>query len=179
MSVKDLLFIISNPTTEMQTLAEALKKLGEVSEPPTFWSGIANNDAFTRDHRRMIVFQLFIRHIKNGITLKALAEILDRPSWLRLENISIVKEIAGKIPVTFDFNDTILVIDALPEVPGDQDSNWTIYLRIEGKINKEDFYKIICGTETENLVAIKERKIIECGISPDRNHIYDQKNFVK
>jgi hypothetical protein len=174
MSEKNILSLISDPATNTHELIELLKKTEKISAPSIFWSGIANNDSFSNEYRRIVIFELFVRHVKNRISLNALAEIVNKPVWLRPENISEVKEIAGKIPVTFDINDTILVIEVLPEISNPEHSSWAIYLRIDGKISKEDFYKIMCMTEKNTPAPLEQKMMKEYGLSPDKKHMYNQ-----
>ena len=173
MTTKNILSVIADPTTDLETVVTSVKKLGDVDESPAFWTRIANDNSFSAQHRRIFIFQLFLRHVKNEITLRQFSKILDKPSWLKIENISVVRELAGKIPITFDMKNTILAIAIFPEISSSRFSHWTIYLKIEGKITSNDFYQLICS-ENEVAEELQQKKLIEYGLSPDKTQMYDQ-----
>lgn len=160
-----LLSIIADPNVDKQTLMETIQKLGEVTESTQFWIAIANSDEYNKDHRRRAVFQLFQRFVSHGMTLFALAQILDNPPWLADEDISIVTVLRGEIPVTWTLEDTVFVLSVFPDFPDGRYANWAIYLRVSGKVNREDFIKVIRGESvTEN---VKNAKVLEFSLSPD------------
>jgi hypothetical protein len=97
-------------------LDEAIARLPmPPSEPPWFWSSIANDSGYSRYHRRRAVFQLFRRHIHAGMRLSELGSLLYHPPWLRASDIVEVNLVAGWIPVLFDPRDSIFVLVVLPE----------------------------------------------------------------
>ena len=60
----------------------AIEKSGEVKEPPTFWSTIANSEEYSAPHRHVSAYELLKRHVSPGMTLGELALALDTPNWL-------------------------------------------------------------------------------------------------
>lgn len=158
---------IADPASSKDSLLNALSNLKEVNENSTFWADIANSDRFNNDHRRRAVFMLFKRHVKPKIRLKELGEILNHPTWLQFENIHIIKELTGEIPVEFNLNNTAILINIFPDLPDGQYERWAIYLSIEGKISVEDFYKIISSGGKKVMKELRERKLLEFGLSPD------------
>lgn len=163
--------VISNPSSSKEGLLKALAKLGPVEEHPVFWTDIANNDKFSEGHRRRAVYMLFKRHVKIGISLQTLGEILNEPTWLKKIDISLVQELAGKIPVEFNFDDTILAIQIFSNLSDGRFENWSIFLRVAGKISVEDFYQIISSGGRKGMKELKERKLLEFGLSPDTSEI--------
>ena len=160
-----LLSVIADPKVDKQTLIETIQKLGEVTESAQFWTVIANSDGYSKGHRRHAVFQLFQRFVSPDMTLFALAQILNNPRWLADEDISIVTVLGGEIPVTWTLDDTVFVLSVFPDLPDDRYANWAIYLRLSGKVNREDFIKVIRGESvTENVMTAK---VLEFSLSSD------------
>lgn len=60
----------------------AIERTDEVTEPPTFWSSIANSEEYSAPHRHVCAYELLKRHVLPGMTLGELALVLDRPNWL-------------------------------------------------------------------------------------------------
>ena len=106
------------------------------------------------------------------MTIEQLSNILNRPSWLRAKDISIVTTLAGKIPVTFDPNDTIFVVAVYSEILNSESGGWNIYLRIEGKTDVEQFYQAMCA-EKNVPEEVKQKKLKEYALFPDNNHMYN------
>ncbi len=169
MKIMDANFsIISNPNSSKTLLLKALKEFDQASdEPSTFWVDISNNNAYNDDHRRRAIFMLFKRHISNDITLYELSTHLKKPDWVKIENLQIVQTVGGGLPVNFNFDDTIIVVQIFPSLSDGRWENWAIYLRIEGKISLENFYKIISGSGRKGKSELNGRRLLEFGLSPD------------
>lgn len=160
-----LLSVIADPKVDKQTLIETIQKLGEVIESAQFWTAIANSDEYSKDHRRRAVFQLFQRFVSPGMTLFALAQILDNPRWLADEDISLVTVLGGEISVTWTLEDTVFVLVVFPDLPDGRYANWAIYLKVSSKVSREDFIKVIRGESVTE--KVKNAKVLELGLSPD------------
>jgi len=159
-----LLHVIANPNTDKETLMRAIQQVGAVSEAASFWSDIA----YSEDHRRRAVFQLFLRHVSPGMTgaamtLAELARILANPSWLADEEIRVVTFLAGKIPVEARFEDTIFLLRLFPDLPDGRWLYWAIYLSVSGKVKAESLSQVLRGDK----VAAGDAKLVEFGLSPD------------
>ena len=162
-----ILDIIINPKTKRETLNQAINQLTDEKEPPTFWSNISNSNTYSAYHRRLAIFSLFKRHIKENVTLNEFAEYLNKPTWLDRQNLVLITEVLGELPVQFTLDDTILQIKIFPELPGEGWDYWAVYLRIEGEINKEDFYQTIQQGNNYTNEKIKNQKLLEYGLAPD------------
>jgi hypothetical protein len=136
---------ITDPRTPRAALIQALGRLGPPGEPPRFWSAIANDDRFSPDHRRRAVFELMRRHVRIPVTVEALAGILDRPTWLHEEDVTVIDRLGGKIPVEFTFDDTVLVVGVFPNVGDTRLSRWSIYLRVQGHRTVQDVVHALQG----------------------------------
>lgn len=120
----------------------ALALLQETSEPPTFWSEIANDPSYPAAHRRRAVFQLLRRHAHGGMTLGELARLLNGPSWLSRPQVRAVAHLHGKIPVSLGPDRSVFAIR--PELPAGDNS--AIYLGIAGhEIDEENLFSILKG----------------------------------
>src|SRR5271154_5038461 len=59
---QELLHLIEQRTTDDETLLQSISHLGQVTEPPSFWTTIANNEKYTIKHRSRCIMALFRRH---------------------------------------------------------------------------------------------------------------------
>jgi hypothetical protein len=167
MNMDELLGIIANPQTDKETLKGTIQKLEAVDEDAKFWVNIANSDQYNQDHRRRAVFALFKRHISPPTTLIELVSILDNPTWLKREDIRVVSELAGQIPVTFNQKDTVFVLSVFPDLPDGRYAFWAIYLRVEGKMTAETFSNILYGHSRDR--QLLDRQVLEFALSPDES----------
>lgn len=160
-----LLSIIADPKADKETLMEAIQQLGTVTESAQFWTAIANSNEYGKDHRRLAVFQLFQRFVSPGMTLFALARILDNPRWLGDEDISVVSVMGGEIPIKWSSEDTVFVLSVFPDLPDGRYEQWAIYLSVSAKLKRKDFIKVIRGESVAE--HVKNAKVLEFGLSPD------------
>lgn len=164
-NMNELLITIADPQIDEETLADAIQALGTVDEDAQFWADITNSSQYSQQHRRRAVFALFQRHIYPPITLGELADILDNPSWIKSEDIGVVGELAGEIPVIYNPEDTVFVLPIFPEVPDGHYAFWAIYLRVEGKIAAETLGNILYGRSSDEQLLNKH--VLEFALSPD------------
>jgi len=159
----ELLSVIANRNISYKKLVKTVEKLSEVTEASTFWSDIANSQKYSKKHRRIAIVELFLRHIKPGMTLSQLARILDNPNWLQSNNVNLVTDVFGWLPLKKLSPGTVFHIWLFPETPG---LIWSISLRISGEITKDDFLKAIWGQEVDPQVL--NAQILEIGMcTPD------------
>ena len=130
--------VIRNPQSSLSDVHDAIEQLPRVTEDPTFWSRIANDTGFSRDHRRACILELFRRHVKRRAELKDVANVLNNPSWLAKEQIHFFGPLAGFVPVTLTFDDSVFSIVILPEPNGDASA---VYLRIKGKLTEDELFE--------------------------------------
>jgi len=149
--------------TEPTKFWKVVERLGSIKESPKFWSDIANSTEYTEFHRRVAVAELFKRHIRPGMKLSELAEVLDSPTWMENSNISTVESIYGHFPLLGLSPGTVFAVHLFPRLPG---LGWFIYLRISGEIGRDDFLKVLRGHDVEQ--RVREAKILEFGLTtPD------------
>jgi hypothetical protein len=159
------LHVIADPGASREALLQALRQLGPVEEPPEFWTKIANSTGYSPDHRRRAVFELFRRHVHPPIAVAELARLLHRPTWLRDEDVSIVSRLGGKIPVKFDFADTVFVIGVLPDLGDGRLVHWSIYLRVRGHVDRQLFVDALrAGASSAS--GVEAAPVLEYGLSP-------------
>jgi hypothetical protein len=162
MSLSGFELIADKNCSEAQ-LISAISNLGPVRESAQFWIEIAENSSYSILHRRHCIFQLFYRHVTQGLTLASLATLLNIPSWLTENNITVVEDIGGSIPVKLSFENSVVVLNILPGKSADL-NRWQIYISVNYKTDSKFFFKLISGAptnqDTENL------RIIEIGFSP-------------
>lgn len=96
---KEGLAAIADPTTPLAQVRRALDRLGPVTELPNFWTNIANNPAFSEEHRGLCVLELFKRHVRVGMTLGQLHGLVRGAPWLAPDDVSIWLVICGYVPV--------------------------------------------------------------------------------
>ena len=160
----DELAAIADPSTGRTALIDAIRGLGPVTEPASFWSDIAGDDAFGPEHRRRAVVALFRRHVVPGTTLAELARALGDPAWLVDDDVSVVDVLGGKIPVSWTIADTVLVFGVLPELSDEVSRDWAIYLRVAGTIDLADVIALLRGGTAAP--EVQRAEILEVGFEP-------------
>jgi hypothetical protein len=152
--------LIADKRASKQELLAAVRTLHDVVEPPSFWSDIANDAEYSSDHQRICIFQLFSRHVHAGMTLLQLAAVLNKPRWLKRENIMKITSLYGKVPVLFNLEDSIFAIR-----PGLPPENYSaIYLRIRGKeVEPDGLFDLLKGISDGHRYG--EKVVLEVGDS--------------
>jgi hypothetical protein len=105
------------------------------------WALVANSEKFPELRRRRAILQLFDRHVRPGLTVGHLSRLLASPMWLKRENISIIRRLAGKIPIRMVPGETVFVV--MPKLPPDDSS--AVYLRVQGSPTIESLYDGMVG----------------------------------
>jgi hypothetical protein len=166
-AMQDLLQAIADPNTDATVLTQAIRALGASFEDPQFWIRIASSDRYSRRHRRRAVLALFQRHVRVPLTLDRLARVLDQPTWLESDDVAIVTDLAGGVPVRFDSRDTVFVIRVLPDSSREGQGTSGVYFSVEGKLGLEEFRNAVFGRESDP--AVRERQVTDVGFSEDRS----------
>ena len=154
---------IANKASSEEQLVSAINQLGPVTESPRFWIAIAEDPTYPRSHRRHSIFQLFKRHVKPGMTLASLGQLLGQPAWLAEQDITMVEDLGGSIPVRLSFDNTVLVLAILPDSAPHTD-RWQIYLSVQGHVDLGEVWQVLQGRETNS--ATGATPILEVGFSP-------------
>jgi len=161
MNANEVFSQITDKRIQDTILLAALDALGDTIEPPEFWSKVANDHGYSPFHRRKCIFELFKRHIKAGISLAGLAATLDKPTWLKRENVVIVTRLGGKLPFSWSSQDTVVMI--YPDLP--QGNYSAIYLKIGHKeLQAENIFTLLKDNETNpkyNMILISEVSLNE------------------
>jgi hypothetical protein len=168
-NMKSLFSTISNKRISAPDLLRAIRKLGRVTEPSTFWSNIANSPKYRTNHRLQCVYQLIRRHVKKGMKLCELATILDHPTWLTNDDIQIFTIVSGKVPVNWTFEDTVFVLIIFGAKEPMATHNGAIYFRTSGHIQLKNLVRILRGKPVAE--RTKNSRILELAIwKPDKKH---------
>lgn len=104
------------------------------------WLAVAGDEAFPVGHRTLAVSAFFHGCIPDGTTVGELATLLDRPGWLREHDVDVVTAMAGKVPVRFSPDETVIVLR--PWLGGD--SVGAVYLAVNGHFDDTTARAILC-----------------------------------
>jgi len=139
MNMQDPYTIFRRSDSTEDDLWRAAEALGDVSEPPTFWSSIANDPTMRPDHRALALAELTTRHVVPGTTTVAeFAQMIDGASGQEDSGVNVVTALGGKIPVRASIEDTVATI----ALPGDRGA---IYLTIAGRWGAADVRSALRG----------------------------------
>jgi len=154
------LSVIADRGVGEKTVQEAINRLGAVTEPSLFWTEIANDNSYSLERRHACLTQLFRRHVKAGLSLGELAQVIRQPNWLT--NCPIQKLLAGTgyCPVKLGEPGSVFMISALPP------ANWRgmpeIFVRLDADVTKEEFRAVLLNKHVESHVS--DAKILEVAI---------------
>lgn len=126
---------ITNINTPDSLLLESIAHLGAVTEPPSFWTQIADNTNYTLVHRTRAVFALFRRHGQYIHNVWDLRRCLTPANWLKQSPVE--KVVQGFMPVDLRSGDTVFSISVLygPK----------IYIRLIGHVEYNAFLRVLLG----------------------------------
>ena len=138
---------ISDPSekeSDVLALMEQLRTAPLISEmeEKILLAQIANSDEYSDTRRRLAVCMQFERHVYSGMRLEAVSCLTTTPAfptWLKKDNIHIVRDPGDKIPIDVVPDETVFVIT--PKFSS-LDRAMRIYLRVQGLPSVESFYKI-------------------------------------
>jgi hypothetical protein len=158
--------IITNKSSSDEDLLKAISHLRPVTEPPEFWTKIANDSSYNVEHRRRAVMSLFRRHCWEN-TVKGLGEKLKPANWLSDADISSFDTISveNRQEPMWEMRgkDSIFVIKPFP---GSRPSA-CIYIKVGDKMSLEEFSRLIRRDRVESLRLTSDRLILECFIGDD------------
>ncbi len=139
---------ISSDLTEI-LISSPQKQISPI-ESPEHWSNISNNsnvDIFTR---RKAIFCLLLRHLKIGMKLSEIADILRIDNWLSVKDITQINNELIDFPIDPEclLNGAVFSIAVLPrKLPG-----LAVTFVFSKPIDIKDFYKKINGQKANNLI---------------------------
>jgi hypothetical protein len=91
--------------------------------------------------------------------LSELSTILDKPTWLKDTDVSVVDRLYGYLPLNKLSPGTVFHIRVFPELPK---LRWGISLRISGQVGLEDFLKVLNSQDAQQ--HVKDATILELGL---------------
>lgn len=148
---------ITNKTTTDDVLLESISRLGKFSEPPSFWTKIANDPQYSRQHRTRAVFALFRRHGEWSGEAHLLGKCLMPAKWLEESSIEKVPYEFGKLPVDVNPGESVFSISVL--------HGPSIYVKLAGNVDVETFNALLRGNDVSNLK--REPTILQYGYGDD------------
>ena len=149
--------VIAERATSDDVLREAISRLGRVTEPPSFWTQIANSTNYSRQHRIRAVFALFRRHGESCGDVLSLGKCLEPAKWLDESSIERVTYVFGHLPIELNEGESVYSISVL--------DGPKIYIRMPGDIDRETFNALLRGKSVSTLK--KEPTILQCGYGDD------------
>jgi hypothetical protein len=161
-----LLSVIAKKDLPEKELISAIKHLGPVTEPASFWNGIASNATYSPNHRRHAVFQLFKRHITSDLTLSEFGKRLEGATWLEDKNIDQMGFLSGQWEMEYTGDDSIFRLYILSHPP----SNWIIIIKISPEMTRAQLIKVIRGEAVGQ--GIKNGKVRQIQFSPSLDRLY-------
>jgi hypothetical protein len=144
--LRDTLERIADPTVSQEELRSEIDKLGEVAEPPSFWTGIANSPVYSARHRATCICQLLRRHVRQPVSLLRLAWLLDHPSWISPGVVTVVAHLKGEIPVEWNLGETVLAIRLFPVEAEDLP---VLYVRLSTSLEAADFVQVVSSSRPD------------------------------
>ncbi len=151
--------MIGDPTTSLDDLVSALKSLGPVQEPPSFWRQIAEGRQYSDAHRALAIIYLIHRHASSGITVGQLATVLGCAPWLSSNDVEAITTMAGELPVHWNENDSYFVL----RLPAPQSQSFAVYLRVRGKVDRAGLLNALHCRPVDQ--RITHTPIVELGFS--------------
>jgi hypothetical protein len=146
---------------------ERKQEMPKMLEPPIFWTDIANNEKLETWRRGLAIHLLFERHAAKDITLGKLAEVMNKPMWMKDEDVSRITYLGGWIPLEMTPGDTMFCIVVFPNQNVERHNKECIgiYLNVSGEIDRKDFLATIKGQKSN----FENTKLKAWAISPTWN----------
>jgi hypothetical protein len=136
---------------EVLSLIERIRYTTPTKDEATTWARVANSKEYSDIRRRRAVLQLLDRHVRPGMTLGNIADVLAKPSWLKRESVKVSQWVGGE---------SIAVV--LIQLPADDGS--ALSLRIgSGQMTEDLVYDTLQGKKTD----ATSRKVIAITVYPD------------
>jgi hypothetical protein len=124
----------------------ALTQTGASSEPSTFWTGIAENSSIDTCRRGLAIYFLFERHVRKSISLGELAVILNKPTWIKKDDVSIITK-NSPLALNFTPGDTMFVVEVFASdvIKKHNAESIRLYMNVGGVVDKGDFVSTLLG----------------------------------
>lgn len=136
----------------------------KILEPPRFWTALANDAKLPKWQRGVAVYLLFDRHVRTGMDLRELGEILRKPTWIKENDVSEVVAVVGSIPLKRQPGVRIfrVLVFHNPNFELHDSERFAIYLGVSGEIDKKGLVSTIRGEKTE----VEKCKLTAWAFSP-------------
>jgi hypothetical protein len=152
-----LLLTITNKTISDDTLLESISMLGRVTEPPSFWTTIADDRSYPVKQRTRAVFALFRRHAMWCPDCRELSATLAPAQWLSQSTVSRIEFVFGLLPIDVNEGQSVYQTSVL--------NGPSIYIKLQGDIAPEAFSELL---HAKPGAAVKMNPaIIQCAYSDD------------
>jgi hypothetical protein len=148
---------ITNAAISDEVLLECISRLGKTTEPASFWTQLANNDAYSIGHRVRAVFALFRRHGQWCGDVGSLGRTLAPARWLDQSNIERVTYVFGNLPIEVNPGESVYRISVLHRA--------SIYVRMQGEVDIATFAGLLRGGHEEAFRS--NPRVLECAYGDD------------
>jgi hypothetical protein len=124
-----------------------------VSQPPQFWSAIANSTECDAGTRYAAIVNLVNMHARPGMSVTAFIHLLDNPNWLKKTDLINWNMVGGSyyIPLELDEDSTPFSI----QIPG---HGAAIYFRVAGQMDVDTLWKL---AHEERMVDFADSTVLE------------------
>jgi hypothetical protein len=118
---------------------------------------IANDPAYSPEERRTAVLRLFREHVRPGMTLAEVGDLLEGAPWLDDGDVTVVEDVGGALPVRPSEGVTIARIAVLPS----SGSPSFVFLAIAGEVDGSDVAAALRGA------GGADAEVVEIGVYPE------------
>ncbi len=155
---------------------ETKKGKDRILEPVRFWTAIIENDKLEPWQRGIALYLLFERHVDKDATLGKLGEILNKPTWIKENDVRLITRLAGWVPLKLSFEDSTFSIRVFTNSDLEKNNRESIglYITVSGEIDKATFLSIISNRQRHKNDS---RRIKEFAFSPTLEE-YTKKNVI-
>lgn len=164
-----LAFLLPNTLLGIELTVNASSSVVMPEESSNYWLVKANNANFSESFRRRCVYCLIRRHLRIGMTLQQIGEILHKPKWLKIGNVKKIGLISGTVPLTeIGLSGEIFCFYVFPEgqvIENYQGGNdiLCVFLAFSGQITEEEFREnLFC---CQKFPGEAENRLLELGFS--------------
>jgi hypothetical protein len=122
------------------------KQSRKLVEPADYWTAVANDEKLVIWRRGVSIYFLFERHMRPDMTLNELADLLNKPTWIKEEHVwPLEGPLTGASPVVPTPGDSLfrIVVFYSKDVQTQRRETIGIYIKVSGKVDKKTFLSII------------------------------------
>jgi len=122
----------------------------KVLEPADYWTAIANDEQLESWRRAVSIYLLFERHVKKDITLNKLADLLNKPKWIKEKAVSVVEFVFGfNVPLETSPEDTLLsvLVFSNKDLSKHKKEAFGILIKVSGRMDRKEFIAAIMKQE--------------------------------